>query len=90
LRIDFNPDEVMEVHDLLNLVCGRAPGANKHLETAIKKLRRAGASRVCVHCGTRMSRRKDRICDACNSYRSYKGVLPPYEVLTGRPTRKVS
>jgi hypothetical protein len=84
MKIDFNPDEVMEIHDVLVFVCRRAPGENKHLETALKKLRRAGSSRLCVHCRSRMSRRRDRICDACNTYRYRTGELPPHEVLTRR------
>lgn len=84
MRLDFNPHEVLELHDIVSLICRRAPGENKHLETALRKLRKAGASRMCVHCRSRISRRKDRICDACNSYRSYKGELPPHKVLTRR------
>lgn len=84
MRLDFNPYEVQELHDLVSLVCRRAPGENKHLETAMKKLRRAGRSKVCKHCRRNMSRRKDRICDACNSYRAFRGHLPPQEVLGKR------
>lgn len=81
MRIDFNPFEVQELHDLLSLVCRRAPGENEHLETALKKLRRSGKSRICRHCKSNMSRRKNRLCDPCHSYKERFGLLPPQQVL---------
>lgn len=84
MRVDLNPDEVQELHDALALICGREPGERPHLETAMKKLRRVGRGRLCRHCGERMSRRKNRLCDACNAYGSRFGKLPPGEVLERR------
>lgn len=40
--IEFTLDEVREVHDILSLVCRRAPGMNLHLESALGKFREVG------------------------------------------------
>lgn len=84
MNVNLNVYEVQEIHDLLNLVCGRAPGMNEHLETGLRKLRRAGRSRLCQHCRVNMSQRKDRICNACNTYREFRGELPERDVLDRR------
>lgn len=42
MRLDLNPDEIRELHDLAAFVCQRAPGQNEALERAMWKLREAG------------------------------------------------
>lgn len=84
MRVDLTTEEVREVHDLLVFVCRRSPGTNKRLEAVIRKLGKVGSPKVCVHCRSRLSRRKDQVCDPCNTYRHDRGELPPHAVLTRR------
>lgn len=74
--------ELVEVHDLLAFVLRR--GGNDTLESAFRKLRKAGLALRCVHCRERMTRRRDKICDACNTYRHANGELPADPVLSRR------
>lgn len=48
----------------------------------------APAKPWCVHCDLDRSRRRDGVCDACNSYRAKYGSLPGWTVLQRRVERR--
>lgn len=84
-QVRLTSDEILEIHDLIAFVLRRAgEEANPALRSALKKLRRAGLDLRCRHCGERMTRRKDRICDPCNTYSHVYGKMPPDKVLAKR------
>lgn len=87
MKIDATIEEVLAAHDVLSYSLMRADRDDpdvQRLERFVGKLRKAAADKFCAHCSIRPSRRKDRICDPCNTYRAKYGELPPKETLARR------
>lgn len=85
MRVELTAAEIVELHDLTVFVLRRGgEQVNPALTSAMRKLKKAGVSLRCVHCRERMTRRRDRICDACNVYRHQYGKLPPPVTLSKR------
>lgn len=45
--------------------------------------------RWCAHCDLRPSRRRNRLCDACNTYLAKLGRLPSRRVIRRRVERAI-
>lgn len=89
MKVDLTIEEVLALHELgaYSLHSSRVDISDPDvapLVSAVRKLREAGGEKFCRHCRERVSRRKDRICDPCNTYRSKYGELPPERVLERR------
>ena len=89
MKVDLTLDEVLALHDLAAYAFAFNRKSHEDPDTADlrkakAKLEKAAKAAQCKHCRERFSRRKDRICDPCNTYRSKYGRLPAHDVVARR------
>lgn len=85
MKVDLTLAEIESLYNIASYVVAKGHAQDDPpLTSAALKLKRIGHRKLCKHCRNRFARRKDRICDACNTYRAKFGSLPKSEVLQQR------